>query len=73
MASSEGYQLLAGDLHAVLDKMKVDMLQITKFKEKELEMDHLISRWYYKKILDANSSSAKKYVQLQGWPLEIKT
>ena len=27
----------------------------------ELEMDHLISRWYYKKIVDTNSSSPPKY------------
>ena len=37
------------------------MLQIRKYKEMELEMDHLISRWYYKKIVDTNSSSPPKY------------
>ena len=52
--------------------MKGDMLQTTKYKEMELEMDHLISRWYYKKILDTNSSPALKYVQLQGRPREYK-
>ena len=54
-------QLFAGGLHAALDKAKADMLQIRKYKEMELEMDHLISRWYYKKIVDTNSSSPPKY------------
>ena len=72
LAFSEEIHLLAGDHHAVLDKMKGDMLQTTKYKEMELEMDHLISRWYYKKILDTNSSPALKYVQLQDWPREYK-
>ena len=30
MASSEGDQLLAGAFHAILDKIKADILQITK-------------------------------------------
>ena len=54
-------QLFAVGLHAALDKAKADMLQIRKYKEMELEMDHLISRWYYKKIVDTNSSSPPKY------------
>ena len=30
MTSSEGFQLLAGAFHAIMDKIKAEMFQITK-------------------------------------------
>ena len=59
MSCTKGNQLLEGDLHAIMDKIEADILQITK-------------RSFNRKIPATNGSSAPKPVPLQGWSLYFK-
>ena len=71
MACTKRDQLLGGDLHAILDKIKADMLQITKNWNQKWLVQHQGS--FNRKIPATNACSTPKYVHLQGWSLKFKT
>ena len=52
MASSEGDQLLAGAFHAILDKIKADILQITKkwnWKQIFIDQGYFFQKYSWRK------------------------
>ena len=72
MACTEGNQLPEGDLHATLDKIEADLLQITK----KWNWIGIVYQGSFNRKIPApatNGSSAPKYVHHQGWSLYFKT
>ena len=71
MASSERDQLHAGAFHAIMEKIKVDILQIAKKWIWKLIFIH--QGYFFRKIPAINASFAPKSVlHLHGWSLKFR-
>ena len=70
MVCTKRNQLFEGNLHAILDKIEADILQITKEWNRKWIVLHQGS--FNRKIPATNGSSAPKYVHLQGWSIYFK-
>ena len=70
MASSERDQLHAGAFHAIVEKIKVDILQIAK--KWIWKLIFIYQGYFYRKIPAINASFAPKSVlHLHGWSLKF--
>ena len=70
MTNSEGIHLLARTFHAIMYKIKTDILQIAE--KWNLKWIFIHQGYFFREIPAINVSFAPNYVYLQGWSLKFR-